>query len=74
MGSSGTGLRIRLVRVARAPGLISVRETMLAGPGDMMIDGVVPLGCGRAGLSRPSSPCCDTEVAAGSLRGAGHGG
>jgi len=32
------------VRVARAPGLTSVRETVLAGLGDMMIDGVVPLG------------------------------
>jgi hypothetical protein len=31
------------VRVARAPGLISVRGTVVAGPGDMMIDGVVPL-------------------------------
>ena len=29
----------RLMRVARAPGLIWVHETVLAGPGDMMIDG-----------------------------------
>ncbi len=39
---------------------ISVRETVLAGLGDMMIDGVVPLVCGRAGLSRPSGPCRGT--------------
>ena len=32
------------MRVARAPGLTSVRGTALAGSGDMMIDGVVPLG------------------------------
>jgi len=38
------GLGVGLVRVARAPGLISVHGTVLAGPGDMMIDGVVPLG------------------------------
>jgi hypothetical protein len=44
MGCSSEKLGDRRVRVARAPGLISVRETVLAGPGDMMIDGVVPLG------------------------------
>ena len=50
------GLGDRRVRVARAPGLTSVRGTALAGSGDMMIDGVVPLGgCGRAGLSRLSA-------------------
>ena len=38
------GLGDRRVRVARAPGLTSVRGTVLAGSGDMMIDGVVPLG------------------------------
>ena len=38
------GLGDRRVRVARAPGLTSVRGTALAGSGDMMIDGVVPLG------------------------------
>jgi hypothetical protein len=42
------------VRVGRAPGLTSVRETG-TGLGDMMIDGVVPPGCGRAGLSRLSA-------------------
>src|SRR5439155_20077795 len=50
-GGAGSGhgflrkkLRGRRVRVARAPGLTSVRGTALAGSGDMMIDGVVPLG------------------------------
>ena len=40
------------------------------GLGDMMIDGVVPLGYGRAGLSRLTIGA----MAAGTLRGAGHGG
>src|SRR5947208_6920445 len=45
-GGAGSGhgflrkkLRGRRVRVARAPGLTSVRGTALAGSGDMMIDG-----------------------------------
>jgi hypothetical protein len=37
------------------PALPPVRGTALAGSGDMMIDRVVPLGCGRAGLSRLSA-------------------
>jgi hypothetical protein len=43
------------------------------GLGDMMIDGVVPLGCGRASLSRPSIPG-NAGMAAGQLRGAGQRG
>ena len=68
------GLGVGLVRVARAPGLISVHGTVLAGPGDMMIDGVVPLGCGRAGLSRLSAPDGLRAWRAGMFRGVGDGG
>jgi hypothetical protein len=53
------------MRVSRAPGLTSVREaSAVAGLGDMMIDGVVPLVVGRASLS---------EVVRTRSRGAGTG-
>jgi hypothetical protein len=44
MGSSGGGSWIGVRGLGRAPSLTSVRGTVLAGSGDMMIDGVVPLG------------------------------
>ena len=39
----------------------------------MMIDGVVPLGCGRASLYRPSIGVV-RMMAAGGRKGVGHGG
>jgi hypothetical protein len=59
--------------LGRAPGLTSVRGTVLAGSGDMMIDGVVPLGCGRVSLYRPSIGVV-RMMAAGGREGVGHRG
>jgi len=54
MGSPGRNSGIGVCGWRGRPALPRSARPVQAGLGDMMIDGVVPLVCGRAGLSRPS--------------------
>jgi hypothetical protein len=72
-GSSGRNSGIGVCGWRGRPALPRSARPVLSGPGGMMIDGVVPLLCGRAGLPGPSSRALH-GVAAGHLQGAGHGG